>query len=61
MKENRSSKFSISDVILTITRWKGALYLGTTNGLYVMRDDTMTRFRLEPGLSGNFLFVAEQL
>jgi hypothetical protein len=61
LQENRSSKFLVPDIILTITRWNGALYLGTTNGLYVIREDAMSRFRIEPGPSVEFMIISESV
>jgi hypothetical protein len=61
LKENRSGKLLVPDIVLTITRWNGALYLGTTNGLYVIREDAMSRFRIEPGPRVEFMIISEDL
>ena len=30
------------------------LFVGTSNGLYILRDGRLTRFRFEPNLEGKF-------
>jgi hypothetical protein len=59
--QRRFTKIPIPDVIHTITRWNGALYLGTWDGLYVIRGDSIRRFRVEPGLSGRPLVISENI
>jgi hypothetical protein len=61
VSNGRSHRYPVPDVILSITRWNYALYLGTTHGLYVLRDGNLVRFRVEPGLDGKFLIVAEHV
>ena len=40
------------DIALTMIRQNNALFIGTSNGLYILRDGRFTRFRFEPNLDG---------
>jgi hypothetical protein len=48
------SRYNIPDIVLTMIRQNDALFIGTSNGLYVLRNDRLTRFRFEPNLDGKF-------
>jgi hypothetical protein len=50
----RVIKYEIPDIVLTMLRHNGALFIGTSNGLYVLRDIHLTRFRFEPDLAGQY-------
>ncbi len=39
-------------IILQIKRWRGSLYLATTNGLYILKDNRLTHHVFEPALDG---------
>jgi hypothetical protein len=39
---------------MSLLRQNESLFIGTSNGLYVLRDGRMTRFRYEPNLEGKF-------
>lgn len=61
LKSRRTRKYPINDIVFSITRWKEALYLGTTNGLYVLRGMTLTRYHFEPDINGNIIVVSEDV
>ena len=46
------TRYNVPDIVLTMIRQNNALFIGTSNGLYVLRDDRFTRFRFEPNLDG---------
>ena len=46
------TRYNLPDIVLTMIRQNNALFIGTSNGLYVLRDDRFTRFRFEPNLDG---------
>lgn len=43
-------QFDVDEVITQIKRWRGALYLATTNGLFVLQENYLTRYDFEPNL-----------
>jgi hypothetical protein len=45
-------RYNVPDIVLTMIRQNNALFIGTSNGLYVLRDGRFTRFRFEPNLDG---------
>ena len=49
----------VADVVTNIARVEGALFLGTTHGVYVLRGHTRRRFRMEPDINGRMIVVAE--
>ena len=51
-------RYEIRDIIHQVVRWSGALYVATDGGLYVLRDERLTRFRLEPTLNGGLGIVS---
>jgi hypothetical protein len=61
LKTGRAQVHSISDVIHSIVRVEGALFLGTTKGVYILRDGQITRHRAEPDIKGRFIVISENL
>lgn len=57
-KTHSARTYPVKDVIYTIDRVGGALYLGTSQGLYVLRDETLTQYRFEPEERGRIHAVA---
>jgi hypothetical protein len=57
----RAQVHSIPDVIHSIVRVEGALFLGTTKGVYILRDGRITRHRAEPDINGRFIVISENL
>lgn len=51
----------IADMITGIVRWRGALYVATTNGVYVVDGRALRRYRLEPSGRGGMEILAETL
>jgi hypothetical protein len=39
-------------VALTMLRHNDAMFIGASNGLYILRNSRLTRFRFEPNLDG---------
>jgi len=48
------TRYNVPDTVLVMMRQNNALFIGTSNGLYILRDDRLTRFRFEPNLDGKF-------
>jgi len=48
------TRYNVPDIVLAMIRQNNALFIGTSNGLYILRDDRFTRFRFEPNLDGKF-------
>jgi hypothetical protein len=61
LKRGRAQVHPIPDVIHSIVRVDGALFLGTTKGVYVLRDGQITRHRAEPDIKGSFVVITEKL
>ena len=51
--------YRVEDVITSLHASGDALVMGTTNGIYVLRNDRMTRHRVTPTLDGKFVFYTE--
>ena len=47
-----AEEFDVGEVISQIKRRQGSLYLATANGLYILRDNRLTRYVFEPTLDG---------
>jgi hypothetical protein len=54
-------QYDVPDIVLTMIRQDNALFMGTSNGLYILRDGRMTRFRFERGLDSNIAAVRDPL
>jgi hypothetical protein len=61
LKSGVTKKFPVDDVIYRIERWRDSLYLTTSNGIYVLKGDRWTRFRVEPDINGKSVIISEQL
>jgi hypothetical protein len=55
----RSRKYPTAEVVQRMLRWKDGLYLGTSNGAYRIRRDTLTRYRVEPDINNRFMIIPE--
>lgn len=52
------------EVITQIRRWQGVLYLATTDGLFILKDNLQTHYVFEPALDGGadvFKFKSQPL
>jgi hypothetical protein len=49
----------IPSVILRIVHVAGAVFLGTTHGLYVSRSGTVTWYHMEPDVTGSLVVITE--
>ena len=59
--ERNVTRYNVPDTVLAMIRQNNALFIGTSNGLYILRDDRFTRFRFEPNLNGKFEPVREPM
>lgn len=62
--DRRSAKavvHDVPDVITSIARVEGALFVETTHGLYMLRGESRRRFRMEPAIDGEMMVIAETL
>jgi len=55
------TRYEVPDTALAMIRQQNALFIGTSNGLYILRDGRRTRFRFEPDLNGDFKPVRDPL
>lgn len=53
--------FRVEDVITSLHSSGDAIVMGTTNGIYLLRNDRLTRYRVTPTLDGKFVFYTESL
>jgi hypothetical protein len=42
-------------------RQNNGLFIGTSNGLYILRDGRFNRFRFEPDMDGQFVPVRDPM
>jgi hypothetical protein len=61
LKSGATQKYNIPDIIYFIERWRDGLYMTTSNGVYALKGDKLTRYRIEPDLSGKLAVISEQL
>ena len=61
LKAGRTRKYQVDDVIHRITRWQDAIYLSTSNGIYVLKGERFVRYRVEPDIHGKPAVISEQL
>jgi hypothetical protein len=59
LRTSATRVFRVEDVITSLHSTADALILGTTNGIYVLRNDRLTRHRVMPTLDGKFVFYTE--
>ena len=52
------TRYVFRDVIYTIDRVGDALYCGTSNGVYILRDGKLTQLRFEPNENGNLILLS---
>ena len=60
-RSRRARVHPVSDVITSIARADGALFLGTTHGVYLFRRGARFRYRMEPDIKGQLTVVVETL
>jgi hypothetical protein len=53
-------KFAVTDFVHTIDRLGDAIYCGTSNGVYVIRGDTVTQLRFEPDATGKTTMISSR-
>jgi hypothetical protein len=61
MKTASTRIYPVADVISKIVRGPDGLYVMTTNGLYVLKGQQLTRHRVEPDFNGKPAIYTEQL
>jgi hypothetical protein len=61
MKTASTRIYPVTDVISKIVRGPDGLYVMTTNGLYVLKGQQLTRHRVEPDFNGKPAIYTEQL
>jgi hypothetical protein len=60
-KTQRATVHTVPDVIHSIARVDGATFLGTSHGVYVIRNGQRTRYRMEPDITGRSVLIEESL
>jgi hypothetical protein len=50
----QTTRFEVPDIPIALLRRNESLFVGSSNGLYNLRDGRMTRFRYEPDPEGKF-------
>ena len=61
LASDSTKQYEIKEAVLAIERWKDALYVGTSNGIYVLRNDQLQHFVIEPSRNGEFQIVTADL
>jgi hypothetical protein len=61
LKSGVTQKNPVGEVIFRIERWRDGLYLTTSKGIYVLKDDRLTRYLIEPDINGKPVIISEQL
>jgi hypothetical protein len=61
LRSRRARVHPMSDVIISIARAEGALFLGTTHGVYLFRGGARLRYRMEPDIKERMTVVVETL
>lgn len=61
LASDSTKQYEIKEIVLAIERWEDALYVGTSNGIYVLRNDQLQHFVIELGLNGEFQIVTADL
>lgn len=56
-----ATKYAFRDVINTINQLGDALYCGTSDGVYVLRDRKLTQLRFEPNEKGKLITVTREM
>ena len=56
----KAEKFDIGEVISQIKRWRGALYLATGNGLFILNGNRSRHYVFEPELDGGTAIFRNQ-
>jgi hypothetical protein len=54
------TRYNVPDIVVTMNRQNDRLFIGTSNGLYILRDGRFSRFRFEPDIDGNFVPVRDE-
>ncbi len=61
IKTGSTTKYAFRDVINAIDRLGDALYCGTSDGVYVLRDRKLTQLRFEPNEQGQLTMVTGEV
>ena len=61
LKSGVTRKYRVDEVIYRIQRVGDSLYLNTSNGIYVLKDERLTRYLIEPDINGKPVIISEQL
>lgn len=61
IKTGSTTKYPFRDVINTIDRLGDALYCGTSDGVYVLRDRKLTQLRFEPNEQGKLIMKTREV
>jgi hypothetical protein len=54
-------QYNVPDIVLTLVRQDNALFIGTSNGLYILRAGRLIRFRFERSLDNKIEPVRDQM
>lgn len=61
LKSRTTKVYPVGDVILRMARWRDSLYMMTSNGLYVLKGERLTRHRVEPDINGKPTIYSDQV
>jgi len=61
LKSGVTREYPITEVIHRIQRRLDRLYLPTSNGIYVLIDNRLTRYVVEPDINGRPILISEEL
>jgi hypothetical protein len=61
LKSGVTRKYRVDEVIYRIERAPDSLYLSTSNGIYVLKNERLTRYLVEPDIDGKPVIISEEL
>jgi len=61
VKTGTTKIYPVRNVISKIIRGPDGLYVPTSNGLYVLKGEELTRHRVEPDYVGRLMIYSEQI
>jgi len=61
LKSGITRKYRIDEIIYRIERTPDGLYMSTSNGVYVLKNERLRRYLVEPDIDGEPVIISEEL
>src|SRR5262245_7023959 len=61
LKSGITRKYRVDEIIFRIERVPDGLYMSTSNGIYVLKNDRLRRYLVEPDIDGKPVIISEEL